>query len=93
MVGTATLAAGDVGAKNFETADIVIRGVELAEKIKKGQFKRGKLGAPRDAPRDLASRVGGLISIGNDTTTATEIVATPNLRQSPGQKRGRCNRL
>ena len=33
-----------LGLKSFETADIVISGIELAEKIKKGQFKLGKLG-------------------------------------------------
>ena len=32
------------GLKSFETAAIVISGIELAEKIKKGQFKIGKLG-------------------------------------------------
>ena len=30
--------------KNFSTAAVVIGGIELAEKIKKGQFKIGKLG-------------------------------------------------
>ena len=33
-----------LGLKSFETADIVISGIELTEKIKKGQFKMGKLG-------------------------------------------------
>ena len=33
-----------LGLKSFQTADIVISGIELAEKIKKGQFKMGKLG-------------------------------------------------
>jgi transposase-like protein len=33
-----------LGLKSFQTAAIVIRGIELAEKIKKGQFKYGKLG-------------------------------------------------
>ena len=33
-----------LGLKSFQTADIVISGIELAEKIKKGQFKLGKLG-------------------------------------------------
>jgi len=33
--------------KSFKTADIVISGIELAEKIKKGQFKLGKLGGHR----------------------------------------------
>ena len=33
-----------LGFKGFRTAAVVISGVELAEKIKKGQFKTGKLG-------------------------------------------------
>ena len=33
-----------LGLKSFETAEVVIGGIELAEKIKKGQFKTGKLG-------------------------------------------------
>jgi len=32
-----------LGLKSFETAKIVISGIELAEKLKKGQFKMGKL--------------------------------------------------
>jgi len=35
-----------LGLKSFRTAAIVIGGIELAEKIKKGQFKTGKLGGP-----------------------------------------------
>jgi hypothetical protein len=30
--------------KSFQTAAVVLGGIELAEKIKKGQFKIGKLG-------------------------------------------------
>ena len=33
-----------LGLKSFRTAAVVIGGIELAEKIKKGQFKVGKLG-------------------------------------------------
>ncbi len=33
-----------LGLKSFATAAVVIGGIELAEKIKKGQFKTGKLG-------------------------------------------------
>ena len=33
-----------LGFKSFSTATVVIGGIELAEKIKKGQFKLGKLG-------------------------------------------------
>src|ERR1700730_5486982 len=33
-----------LGLKSFRTAGVVISGIELAEKIKKGQFQIGKLG-------------------------------------------------
>ncbi len=33
-----------LGLKSFATAAVVAGGIELAEKIKKGQFKTGKLG-------------------------------------------------
>jgi hypothetical protein len=33
-----------LGLKSFRTAAVVISGIELAEKVKKGQFKIGKLG-------------------------------------------------
>ncbi|MFN9266148.1 MAG: IS6 family transposase [Acidobacteriota bacterium] len=42
-----------LGLKSFETADIVISGIELAEKIKKGQFKIGKLGGRRAMPQEI----------------------------------------
>ncbi len=34
-----------LGLKSFQTAEIVISGIELAERIKKGQFKLGGRGA------------------------------------------------
>jgi hypothetical protein len=37
-----------LGFKQFDNAVITISGIELAEKIKKGQFKTGKLGVPGD---------------------------------------------
>ena len=42
-----------LGLKSFETADIVISGIELAEKIKKGQFKMGKLSGRRAMPQEI----------------------------------------
>ena len=33
-----------LGFKRFDNAVVTISGIELAEKIKKGQFKTGKLG-------------------------------------------------
>jgi putative transposase len=35
-----------LGLKSFRTAAVVISGIELAEKIKKGQFNISKLGGP-----------------------------------------------
>lgn len=42
-----------LGLKSFQTAAVVIGGIELAEKIKKGQFKIGKLGGPTASMPDL----------------------------------------
>ena len=39
--------------KSFETAAIVISGIETAEKIKKGQFKIGKWGGRRAMPQGI----------------------------------------
>ncbi len=36
-----------LGLNSFETAKVMIGGIELAEKIKKGQFKMRKLGLPK----------------------------------------------
>ncbi len=53
-----------LGLKSFSTAAVVIGGIELAEKIKKGQFKIGKLGGNdgKDAG-DLASCPGCVVVI------------------------------
>jgi IS6 family transposase len=42
-----------LGLKSFQTAAIVIRGIERLEKIKKRQFKVGKLGWGRTAPLEI----------------------------------------
>ncbi len=42
--GSETTTGSDAGGKSFRTAAVVISGIELAEKIKKQQFKNGKLG-------------------------------------------------
>ena len=45
-----------LGFKQFETAAITISGIELAEKIRKDQFKTGKVsGRPRTAPEIWAA--------------------------------------
>jgi transposase-like protein len=42
-----------LGLKSFRTAAVVIGGIELAEKIKKGQFKVGKLGGTKATTPDI----------------------------------------
>jgi len=42
-----------LGLKSFETAAVVIAGIELAEKIRKGQFKLGKLGGRRAMSQEI----------------------------------------
>jgi hypothetical protein len=50
-----------LGLKSFPTAAVIIGGVNLAEKIKKGQFELGKLGRPhRNDARNPASCLGCL---------------------------------
>ena len=44
-----------LGFKRFENAVVTISGIELAEKIKKGQFKTGKLGGRRATMSELWS--------------------------------------
>ena len=45
-----------LGFKRFDNAVVTISGIELAEKIKKGQFKNGKLGG---RPADHVGTVEG----------------------------------
>ena len=42
-----------MGLKSFETAARVIGSIEVAEKIKKGQFKIGNLGGRRAMPQEI----------------------------------------
>jgi len=42
-----------LGWKSFRTAAVVIGGLELAEKIKKGQLKPGKLGGSAATMREI----------------------------------------
>jgi hypothetical protein len=42
-----------LGFKRFDNAVVTISGIELAEKIKKGQFKTGKLGGCNAKMTDL----------------------------------------
>jgi transposase-like protein len=42
-----------LGFKRFDSAAVTISGIELAEKIKKGQYKRGKLGGRKATMSEL----------------------------------------
>lgn len=67
-----------LGLKRSPTAAVVIGGIELAEKIKKGQFKLGELGGrtATDA-RNLTSCVGSLSRVTSIETTERTIQALP----------------
>jgi hypothetical protein len=45
-----------LGFKRFDNAAVTISGIELAEKIKKGQFKTGKLGGRKTTMSELWTR-------------------------------------
>src|SRR5215469_7289229 len=45
-----------LGFKRFDNAVVTISGIELAEKIKKGQFKTGKLGGAKAACQNYGTR-------------------------------------
>jgi putative transposase len=42
-----------LGFKRFDNATVTIRGIELAEQIKKGQFKTGKFGKHKSTISEL----------------------------------------
>src|SRR5215468_3931631 len=44
-----------LGFKRFDNAAVTISGIELAEKIKKGQFKTGKFGNRKSTKSELCS--------------------------------------
>jgi transposase-like protein len=59
--------AADVGLKSFETAARVIGGIELAEKIKKGQFKIGKLSGRRAISQEIWQACFGRLIVSGST--------------------------
>ena len=71
-----------LGLKSFETAAIVISGIELAEKIKKGQFKMGKLRGRRAMRQEIWQATLAADQYRIKAAIATDIVATPNLHQN-----------
>jgi len=45
-----------MGFKRFDNAAVTISGIELAEKIKKGQYKTGKLGGRKATMSEVVER-------------------------------------
>ncbi len=66
-----------LGLKSFETAEVVIGGIELAEKIKKGQFKTG---SSADARR-RCQKSGGPRWLPNRSRSESKRRGWPKLRQ------------
>jgi hypothetical protein len=59
-----------LGCKRFDHAAVTISGLELVQKIQKGQFKTVKTaGRPSHSPGSLGGVVGGLIV--NDWATSS----------------------
>jgi hypothetical protein len=73
-----------LGLKSFRTAAVVISGIELEEKIKKNQFKFGKLGGPTAAMPEIwrAPSPRDHINPFNHHPTRRIAAAFPNLHQS-----------
>jgi hypothetical protein len=57
-----------LGFKRLDNAVITISGIELAEKIKKGQFKTGKLGGAQATMSELWNGARCLIPIESTDT-------------------------
>ena len=65
-----------LGFKRFDNAAVTISGIELAEKIKKGQFKTGKFG-------NRKSTMSGIVECAACRLT----IARHSLQQSPAYVR------
>ena len=76
-----------LGLKSFRTAAFVIKGLELAEKIKKGQFKIGKTRREHgDNSGDLVSRPGCVVGFRpSDTASLTGFGSTLGFAPEPAQ--------
>jgi len=75
-----------LGWKSFRTAAVVIGGLELAEKIKKGQLKPGKLGGSAATMREIWQSAW-LPKRDNSSITAARATKSgylSSLHQSPG---------
>jgi hypothetical protein len=88
-----------LGFKRFDNAAVTISGIELAEKIKKGQYKTGKLGGRKATMRSCGTRHSLLepIAVHSANRSPTELPLGLSLHQSQivyddARRRGRLDR-
>jgi transposase-like protein len=79
-----------LGFKRFDNAAVSISGIELAEKIKKGQFKTGKLRIRQRLCRNCGARRSPLDPIAGAQRGRAKLLALdPSLHRSHINARGR----
>ena len=76
-----------LGFKQFDNAVITISGIELAEKIKKGQFKTGKLvPGDDDGTVERGTRSFSSNPLSLNMRSLTDLTLGMNLHQSPNHR-------
>jgi hypothetical protein len=65
-----------LGFKRFDNAVVTISGIELAEKIKKGQFKTGKLGGCKATMTELGTPHSQPDSLCNHSTRRSRPISS-----------------
>ena len=79
-----------LGFKQFDNAAVTISGIELAEKIKKGQYKTGKLAAEERRSRSCGTPNSLLepIAVHSANRSPTDLLVGLSLHQSPFYRPG-----
>jgi transposase-like protein len=75
-----------LGFKQFDNAAVTISGIELAEKIKKGQYKTGKLGGRKTTISELwnAALAAEPIAVHSAKQSPTDLLAGMSLHRALG---------
>jgi len=76
------------GRKSFRTAAVVIRGIELAEKIQQGPFQIGKLGGATATMPEIWRARPGCVSrlLPIDEANTTDCRPSPKFAPEPSRK-------
>jgi transposase-like protein len=76
-----------LGFKRFDNAAVAISGIELAEKIKKGQFKTGKLGGAEATMSELwnAALAARCLIESTDTAGRRRCRTSPEFAPEPAE--------